>query len=130
MPRGTGTPIATGPLACQWMLAYSGGVADASRALADPTRRIILEEPTLRNGQIMFALRTRLITNHGPTSSRQSVSQCRDFLEGACLVDTRREAVQHPLQQNSPVGSHHGPMGHSIHEGLRWVPKQRRHHEK
>lgn len=73
------------------MLAYGGGVADVFKALADPTRRTILDELTLRNGQTLFEICARLTTNHGLSSSRQSVSQHLDILEAAGLVETRRE---------------------------------------
>lgn len=66
-------------------------MADVFKALADPTRRIILDELTLRNGQTLFEICARLTTNHGLSSSRQSVSQHLDILEAAGLVETRRE---------------------------------------
>jgi DNA-binding transcriptional ArsR family regulator len=61
------------------------------KALADPTRRAILDELQERNGQTLFELCNRLITTHGLSSSRQAVSQHLDVLEGAGLVRTRRE---------------------------------------
>jgi DNA-binding transcriptional ArsR family regulator len=61
------------------------------KALADPTRRAILDELQERNGQTLFELCTRLITRHGLSSSRQAVSQHLDVLEDAGLVRTRRE---------------------------------------
>lgn len=64
---------------------------DIYRALADPTRRALLDELQERNGQTLFELCTRLITRHGLSSSRQAVSQHLAVLEGAGLVRTRRE---------------------------------------
>ena len=64
---------------------------DLYRALADPTRRVILDELQERNGQTLFELCSRLISRHGLTSSRQAVSQHLDVLEAAGLVRTRRE---------------------------------------
>jgi DNA-binding transcriptional ArsR family regulator len=61
------------------------------RALADPTRRAILDELQERNGQTLFELCTRLISKHGLGSTRQAVSQHLDVLEAAGLVRTRRE---------------------------------------
>lgn len=61
------------------------------RALADPTRRAILDELTARNDQTLFELCTRLITHHDVASSRQAVSQHIDVLVDAGLVRTRRE---------------------------------------
>ena len=64
---------------------------DIYKALADPTRRVILDELQERTGQTLFELCTRLITKHGLSSSRQAVSQHLDVLEAAGLVHTRRE---------------------------------------
>ena len=73
------------------MLAYCSAVGDVFKALADPTRRAILDELQERNGQTLFELCTRLISRHGLGSSRQAVSQHLDVLEDAGLVRTRRE---------------------------------------
>ena len=61
------------------------------KALADPTRRAILDELQERSGQTLFELCSRLITRHGLSSSRQAVSQHLEVLEDAGLVRTRRE---------------------------------------
>ena len=61
------------------------------KALADETRRVILDELTERDGQSLFELCTRLIMRHGITSSRQAISQHVAVLEEAGLVTTRRE---------------------------------------
>lgn len=66
-------------------------VVDVFKALADPTRRIILDELSERNGQTLFELCARLTTNHGSRSSRQAISQHLEVLESAGLVQTRRE---------------------------------------
>ncbi len=66
------------------------GVGDVFRALADPTRRAILDELTDRDGQTLFELCTRLITKHGLASTRQAVSQHLDVLEDAGLITVRR----------------------------------------
>jgi DNA-binding transcriptional ArsR family regulator len=66
-------------------------VGDVFKALADPTRRVLLDELQERNGQTLFELCNRLITRHGLSSSRQAVSQHLDVLEAAGLVRTRRE---------------------------------------
>jgi DNA-binding transcriptional ArsR family regulator len=66
-------------------------VGDVYRALADPTRRAILDELRDRGGQTLFELCVRLITNHGLNSTRQAISQHLDVLEAAGLVITRRE---------------------------------------
>ena len=67
------------------------GVGDVFKALADPTRRVLLDELQERNGQTLFELCTRLITRHGLSSSRQAVSQHLEVLEEAGLVRSRRE---------------------------------------
>lgn len=61
------------------------------RALADPTRRTILDELQDRDGQTLFELCARLTSKHGLGSSRQAISQHLDVLEAAGLVITRRE---------------------------------------
>jgi DNA-binding transcriptional ArsR family regulator len=66
-------------------------MADVYRALADPTRRTILDELAERNGQTLFEICTRLVMKHGLSSSRQAISQHLDVLEAAGLVRTRKE---------------------------------------
>jgi DNA-binding transcriptional ArsR family regulator len=66
-------------------------VGDVYKALADPTRRKILDELSERNGQTLFELCARLSTRHHLGSSRQAISQHLDVLEEAGLVKTRRE---------------------------------------
>ncbi len=64
---------------------------DVFKALADPTRRVILDELTDRNGQTLFEICGRLATKHGLGLSRQAVSQHLAVLETAGLVTARRE---------------------------------------
>jgi DNA-binding transcriptional ArsR family regulator len=66
-------------------------VGDVFKALADPTRRTILDELQERSGQTLFELCVRLTTKHGLSSSRQAISQHLDVLESAGLVVTRRQ---------------------------------------
>ena len=66
-------------------------VGDVFKALADPTRRTILDELTDRNGQTLFELCGRLTMKHGLSSTRQAISQHLDVLEAAGLVETTRE---------------------------------------
>jgi DNA-binding transcriptional ArsR family regulator len=66
-------------------------VGDVFKALADPTRRRILDELADRDDQTLFELCARLATKHQPASSRQAVSQHIDVLVDAGLVRTRRE---------------------------------------
>ncbi|GIF46325.1 ArsR family transcriptional regulator [Asanoa ferruginea] len=66
-------------------------MGDVFKALADPTRRAILDELTDRDGQTLFEICARLAGKHGLGSSRQAISQHLDVLEAAGLVETRRE---------------------------------------
>ncbi len=64
---------------------------DVYRAIADPTRRAILDELVKREGQSLLELCTRLTMKHGIGSTRQAISQHLEVLEAAGLVRTRRE---------------------------------------
>ncbi|WP_434599852.1 ArsR/SmtB family transcription factor [Streptomyces sp. A5-4] len=64
---------------------------DVFKALADPTRRIILDELTERSGQTLFEICSRLSMKHHLGISRQGVSQHLAVLEAAGLVETRRD---------------------------------------
>ena len=66
-------------------------MGDVFKALADPTRRKILDELTERNGQTLFEICSRLTTKHQLGSSRQAISQHLDVLEAAGLIESRRE---------------------------------------
>ena len=66
-------------------------MGDVFKALADPTRRRILDELTERDGQTLFELCARLATKYQLASSRQAISQHLELLEAAGLVETRRE---------------------------------------
>jgi DNA-binding transcriptional ArsR family regulator len=61
------------------------------KALADPTRRAILDELTDKDGQTLFEICTRLSMKHGLGSTRQAISQHLAVLEEAGLVSSRRE---------------------------------------
>ena len=64
---------------------------DIFKALADQTRRKILDELSERDGQTLFEICARLSMKHGLGSSRQAISQHLEVLESAGLVRTRRE---------------------------------------
>ena len=66
-------------------------LGDVFKALADPTRRAILDELTARDGQTLFEICARLVTKYQMASSRQALSQHLDVLEDAGLITTRRE---------------------------------------
>jgi DNA-binding transcriptional ArsR family regulator len=67
-------------------------VGDLYRALADPTRRAIMDELLERDDQTLFELCARLSNKHGLGSTRQAISQHLEVLESAGLVKTRRES--------------------------------------
>ncbi len=68
------------------------GVAeDVFKALADPTRRRILDELAERDNQTLLEICTRLATKHGLGLSRQAISQHLAVLESAGLIATRRQ---------------------------------------
>lgn len=119
-----------------------GGVNDVYKALADPTRRAIVDELRVRDGQSLFELCARLVTNHGLTSSRQAVSQHLTVLEAAGLVTTERQGryrVLHldttalapvigswptaPVEAQLPVGEVHADTATVHRTGMRvtWV---------
>jgi DNA-binding transcriptional ArsR family regulator len=91
-------------------------VEDLFRALADPTRRTILDELTERNGQTLFELCARLVTKHQIGSSRQAISQHLDILEAADLIKTRREG-RYKFHEINPQ-----PLQHIVE---RWLPNER-----
>jgi DNA-binding transcriptional ArsR family regulator len=75
----------------KYLLAYGwAAVSDVFKALADPTRRAILDELQDRDGQTLYELCARLATKHGLGSTRQAISQHLDLLESAGLITTRR----------------------------------------
>ncbi len=85
-------------LSCCWhrltgkcRLAYCAHVSDLFKALADPTRRAIMDELAERDDQTLFEICSRLATRHSLASTRQAISQHLDVLESAGLVHSRRE---------------------------------------
>jgi len=66
-------------------------VGDVYRALADETRRQILDELVLRDGLTLFDICSRLAMKHHSTTTRQGISQHLAVLEEAGLVHSRRE---------------------------------------
>ena len=64
-------------------------MADVFKALADETRRLILDELAARDGQTLFEICSLLTARHGVGSSRQAISQHLAVLESAGLVTVR-----------------------------------------
>lgn len=77
-------------MTCKQILAYCHRVPDIFKALADGTRRALLDELIERDEQTLFELCSRLAMKHGLTPTRQAVSQHLDILEDAGLVRTER----------------------------------------
>jgi DNA-binding transcriptional ArsR family regulator len=76
------------------------------KALADPTRRTILDELSQRDEQTLFEICSRLANKHGVGLTRQAISQHLGVLEDADLVSTRKDGRyklhtinRQPLQQ-------------------------------
>lgn len=65
-------------------------MADVYRAIADETRRALLDELLERDEQTLFELCGRLAMHHGMSPTRQAVSQHLGVLESAGLVRTQR----------------------------------------
>jgi DNA-binding transcriptional ArsR family regulator len=65
-------------------------MGDVFKALADETRRVILDELAERDEQTLFELCNRLVSKYGLNSSRQAISQHIEVLEAAGLVRTER----------------------------------------
>lgn len=66
-------------------------VGDIFKALADPTRRTILDELTEHDGQTLFEICVRLTSRRQLNLTRQAVSQHLAVLEEAGLVTTRKQ---------------------------------------
>ncbi|WP_211368113.1 ArsR/SmtB family transcription factor [Microbacterium rhizomatis] len=66
-------------------------MGDVFKALADPTRRLILDELVVKDGQSLFEICSRLATRHANMSTRQAISQHLAVLEAAGLVRTHRQ---------------------------------------
>ncbi|MEU0567423.1 metalloregulator ArsR/SmtB family transcription factor [Nonomuraea sp. NPDC005983] len=66
-------------------------MGDVFKALADPTRRTILDELTERDGQTLFEICVRLTSRHQLSLTRQAVSQHLAVLEEAGLITTRKQ---------------------------------------
>jgi len=81
-------------------------MADVFQALADETRRVILDELVVRDGQTLFEICSLLISRHGINSSRQAISQHLAVLESAGLVTVRWQGRSkfHSLDRAPLVG--------------------------
>ncbi len=79
-------------------------MTDVFKALAEETRRAILDELAARDGQTLFELCTLLLSRHGVTSSRQAISQHLAVLESAGLVTVKwRGRSKHHYLDTEPL---------------------------
>src|SRR3954465_4088516 len=78
-------------LTCKRRPAYSPSGGDGFKALADPTRRKLLDELAEREAQTLFELCSRMATKHQLAMTRQAISQHLELLEDAGLVKSRRD---------------------------------------
>jgi DNA-binding transcriptional ArsR family regulator len=60
------------------------------RALADPSRRLMLEELSERDEQTLYELCARMVMKHGVDVSRQAITKHLAILIGAGLVRSER----------------------------------------
>jgi len=86
------------------------------KALADPTRRTILDELHQRDDQTLFEICSRLANKHGIGLTRQAISQHLAVLEDAHLLSTRKDGRyklhtinRQPLQQITDRWLSHAP---------------------
>ena len=90
---------------------------DVYRAIADPTRRAILDELIDRDGQSLFEICTRLVMKHQISLSRQAISQHLDVLEAVGLISTQRHG-------RTKLHWFHGTPLRQVYE--RWPIKKRK----
>ena len=94
-------------------------MGDLYKALADPTRRTILDELADRDGQTLFEICTRLIMKHGIGASRQAISQHLDVLEdGGPRPDRALGPIQVPLPRYRAAARDRGALAAAA-EGAR-----------
>ena len=87
------------------------------RALADPTRRMILDELAKRDDQPLFEICVRLVEGHGMNLTRQAVSKHLAVLEDADLVDVRWEGR---------TKLHSGKLSAHLPRLIEWLNKHER----
>jgi DNA-binding transcriptional ArsR family regulator len=95
-------------------------VADVFKGLADPTRRKILDELSVRSGQTLFEICSRLAMKHQVASSRQAISQHLDVLEEAGLIRSERRG-RYKFHDFDAA-----PLARILD---RWLPQDREGHE-
>lgn len=71
------------------------------KALADSTRRLMLDELSERNEMTLYELTARLIMKHNLSISRQAIAKHLTILEDAGLVMSKREGKYRLLLFNN-----------------------------
>lgn len=87
---------------------------DVFRALADPTRRMILDELAKRSEQTLYELTVRLLMNRGVGMTRQAIGKHLRILRDAGLVRVERRGRYKVLRLDD------APL-RRLHE--RWIPR-------
>ncbi len=81
----------------------STGLDAAFHALADSTRRTILDELAKRDEQSLFEICVRLVEGHGLSMKRQSISKHLSVLEDAGLIRTKWQGRTKLHSSNLPT---------------------------
>jgi DNA-binding transcriptional ArsR family regulator len=82
------------------MVAYTILMDSVFKALADPTRRLILDVLSEEDNQTLFELRTRLIMEYHVDMSRQAITKHLAILERVGLLTTARSGRYKQLHLN------------------------------
>ena len=92
MAAGTrATGVDSDPLLIgNFTVAYTGGMDATFTAIADPTRRALIDALRERNDSSLFDLCSRLMSVSGIAISRQAVSKHVAVLEAAGLLSVRK----------------------------------------
>ncbi len=91
------------PLTCNPMVAYHIVYMHNDlvfKALADPTRRLMLDELSERKEQTLYELTARLIMRYEVSISRQALAKHIDVLEKAGLVSSEKRGKYRMLVFN------------------------------
>jgi DNA-binding transcriptional ArsR family regulator len=81
-------------------VAYTMLMDSVFKALADPTRRLILDTLSEEDNQTLFELRTRLIMEHNVDMSRQAITKHLAILARVGLVTAARSGRYKQLHLN------------------------------
>jgi len=92
-------------LTCNHLVAYNRYMNENKdaifKALADPTRRLILDELSQRNELTLYELTARLIMKHNLNISRQAIAKHLSVLDDAGLVKSKRKGKYRVLIFNN-----------------------------